>query len=109
MCWLKLREYHNAVSDADHTLCLMDFCGKHSPDDDWTHSHEQYRPFVLFQRTQAAALSALEQHGPEEAVQEIGVIRDGLGTIPSLGRILWVREFFVDLLFEGRERALLRL
>lgn len=73
MCWLKLREYHNAVSDADHTLCLMDFCSKHSPDDDWTHSHEKYRPFVMFHRVHATALAALEDDGAEVAVQEINL------------------------------------
>lgn len=59
ICWLKLQEYERAVQDADHTLGLMDFCGRHSPDQRWTLSHEQYRPFVLFHRTQAAALAQL--------------------------------------------------
>ena len=61
ICWLKLQEYDLAVLDADHTLGLMDFCQRHSPDEQWTVSHEQYRPFVMFHRTQAAALAALEQ------------------------------------------------
>jgi protein-arginine kinase activator protein McsA len=51
----------------------MDFCGKHSPDDDWTHSHEQYRPFVMFHRVHATALAALEDDGAEVAVQEINL------------------------------------
>jgi cysteinyl-tRNA synthetase len=59
------------VLDADHTLGLMDFCKKHSPDEQWTLSHEQYRPFVLFHRTQAAALAALSDKGAEAAVEEI--------------------------------------
>ena len=71
MCWLKLREYHKAVRDADHTIGLMDFCAKYSPDDDWTYSHEQYRPFVMFHRVHATALAALEDDGAERAVQEI--------------------------------------
>jgi hypothetical protein len=33
--------------------------------------HEQYRPFVLFHRTQAAALATLERGGPEPAIAEI--------------------------------------
>jgi hypothetical protein len=56
------------VDDADHTLGLMDFCRDHSPDDSWTVSHEQYRPYVLFQRTQADALAELEEKGPQPAV-----------------------------------------
>ena len=70
ICWLALREFDEAVDDADHTLGLMDFCRDHSPDEQWTLSHEQYRPFVLFHRAQAASPSALEGGGPEAAIEE---------------------------------------
>ncbi|AMV33041.1 hypothetical protein VN12_13030 [Pirellula sp. SH-Sr6A] len=69
--WLRLEHYHRAVEDADHTLALMDVCRDHSPEDEWTMSHEQYRPFVLFHRTQAAALAALDESTPDAAVAEI--------------------------------------
>ena len=75
ICWLSLREFHRAVRDADHTLAFMDFCRDHSPDEGWTQSHEQYRPFVLFHRVQAAALAALVDSGPEDAIHELN---DGL-------------------------------
>lgn len=71
ICWLRLQSYRRAVADADHTLALMDFCKKHSPDDQWTISHEQYRPFVLFHRTQASALAELEDKDAEAAVEAI--------------------------------------
>jgi len=71
ICWLRLQYYHRAVMDADHTLRLMDVSEKMSPDEEWTNSHEQYRPFVLFHRTQAEALAELEDNGAEEAVQAI--------------------------------------
>jgi hypothetical protein len=71
LCWLSLREYRRAARDADHSLSFMDFIREHSSDDEWTLSHEQYRPFVLFHRVQAAALAELEEHGPEEAIIEI--------------------------------------
>ncbi len=71
LCWLALREYDRAVRDADHSLRFMDFCTKHSPGDEWTWSHEQYRPFILFHRTQAAAMAALDEDGPEKAVGEL--------------------------------------
>ena len=71
ICWLALREFDRAVADADHSLQLMDFVAAHSSDDDWTDSHEQYRSFVLFHRTQAAALAQLERSGPESAIEEI--------------------------------------
>ncbi len=71
ICWLALRKFRLAVYDADHTLMLMDFCAAHSTDNEWVASHEQYRPFVIFQRAQAAALAELEEFGPESAVEEV--------------------------------------
>ena len=71
LCWLSLREYQRAAKDADHSLAFMDFVRNHSPDEEWTLSHEQYRPFVLFHRVQAGALAALDEDGPELAIAEI--------------------------------------
>jgi hypothetical protein len=71
ICWLRLQYYHRAVMDADHTLRLMDLSDQMSPDEEWAGTHEQYRPFVLFHRTQAEALGELEENTPEEAVQAI--------------------------------------
>ena len=71
LCWLSLREYRRAARDADHSLAFMDFVRAHSPDEEWTLSHEQYRPFVLFHRVQAGALAALQEGGPESAIGEI--------------------------------------
>lgn len=78
ICWLALRQFGHAVKDADHTLALMDFCLAHSPDEDWTLAHEQYRPFVMFHRIQAAALRDLERFNAEEAVQQINLGLDQL-------------------------------
>jgi hypothetical protein len=71
ICCLALREFDCAVADADHTLALMDFVIAHSPNEDWTASHQRYRPFVYFHRTQALALAVLERSGPEAAIEEI--------------------------------------
>lgn len=71
ICWLALRNYTRAVADAEHTLAFMDFVRDHSPDDEFTQAHEQYRGFVLFQRTQAAAALAVEKDDPEAAIDEI--------------------------------------
>ncbi len=71
VCWLTLRAFDRAVKDADHPLALMDFCLAHSSDEEWTISHEQYRPFVLFHRIQAAALDRLENQAPEAAIEEL--------------------------------------
>lgn len=75
VCWLTLREYDRAVADADHTLRFMDFVRDHSPNEEYTLAHEQYRGFVTFQRTQGAAALALEKNDPEGAIDEV---RQGL-------------------------------
>lgn len=71
ICWLTLKEYDRAMADADHTLALMDLVKRHSPNQDFTLAHEQYRPFVLFHRTQAAALASLEKNDAETAISAI--------------------------------------
>ena len=71
ICCLALRQFVRAVADADHTLALIDFVTAHSSDPQWTASHEQYRPFVLFHRIQAAAMLALQDSGPEAAIETI--------------------------------------
>lgn len=71
MCWLALRQYARAIRDADHTLGFMDFVKRHAPSDEYLDAHEQYRGFVLFQRTQAAAALKVENNAPEEAINEI--------------------------------------
>ncbi len=78
IAWLALRQFDNAVKDAEHTLSLMDFSTAHAPDEEWADQHEQYRPFVLFHRTQALALSRLERAEPAGAVE---AIRGGLKSI----------------------------
>jgi hypothetical protein len=75
LCWLALQEYGRAVDDADHTLAFMDFIREHGPNEEFVQAHEQYRGFVLFHRTQAAARLAVERENPESAVD---AIRDGL-------------------------------
>ena len=93
ICWLAMREFDYAVKDADHTLGLMDFCRSYSDDDNWTMTHEQYRPFVLFHRTQAESLKYLEGSEPESAVQ---TINDGLQRINSFFEEFEMGEQFTD-------------
>ncbi|HMO15328.1 MAG TPA: UvrB/UvrC motif-containing protein [Pirellulaceae bacterium] len=74
ICWLQLKEFRCVVADADHTLNLMDISKRYSPDEGWTMSHEQYRPFVLYHRTQAAALHLIDNdRDPEIAIEEINL------------------------------------
>jgi len=71
ICCLALRQFGWALADADYTLQLMDFVAAHAPNPEWSLSHEQYRPFVLFHRIQAAAMLAVEEHGAEAAIETI--------------------------------------
>lgn len=87
VCWLQLKKFNNAVADADHTLGLMDFCKRYSKDEEWTHNHEQYRPFVIYHRTQAAALSWLEGDNDIDTDKAIQEVNDGLERL---------RKLFVD-------------
>lgn len=84
ICWLHLHEFERAVEDADHTLQLMDLGKDYSPDEEWTISHEQYRPFVLYHRTQAAALALIEAGGDQYAEQAIEELNQGLEKIRQL-------------------------
>jgi hypothetical protein len=89
LCWLALGTYPKAIADAEHTLAFMDFVRDHSPSQEYTQAHEQYRGFVIFQRTQAAAALQVEQKNPEAAIDEI---RAGLEKL---------RDFFSS--FEAEE------
>ncbi len=93
ICWLALREFDRAVLDADHTLALMDFVKQRSPHEEWTLSHEQYRPFVLFHRTQAAALGQLRGDGGELAID---AINDGLERLKDFFANFEAEENFED-------------
>lgn len=84
VCWLQLKEFQKAVADADHTLRLMDFCKQHSDDEQWTISHEQYRPFVIYHRTQAAALGAVESDVEGNAELAIEEVNRGLERMKKL-------------------------
>ncbi len=90
MCWLALREFELAMRDADHNLAFMDFCKLHAPSREWVLSHEQFRPFVLFHRTQAHALAELSESGPEAAIE---AVNQGLAKL---------RSFFAE--YEAPER-----
>ena len=71
MAWLALHDFDRALSDSDHTLAFMDFLKDHSPNEEFTLAHEQYRGFVLFHRTQAEAAKHLEAEDPERAVEAL--------------------------------------
>lgn len=98
VAWLRLQRFELAVRDADHTLALMDFCREHSPCEEWSLQHEQHRGFVLFHRSQAAALNWVEQQKPERAIEELN---SGLDLIEeSFIDMGWEDQFESDELVE---------
>jgi hypothetical protein len=103
ICWLALRQYALAVVDADHTLRFMDFVRDHSPNEEYTQAHEQYRAFVLFHRTQAAAALAVEKDNPEGAIDEI---RAGLEQLRAFFAGLHVEEHMEE---DGMVRQLRKM
>ena len=108
ICWLQLGEYARAVEDADHTLALMDFVERHSPDEEWTFSHEKYRPLVLFHRTHAAARAVLDgPGGAEAAISEINAglqrIREFFDGDERFAEVEFEKLEFVEQLMELRE------
>jgi hypothetical protein len=71
VCWMALGEYARAVADADHTLAFMDFVRDHSPGEEFTRAHEQYRGFVIYQRTQAAVAARAEADDADGAIHAV--------------------------------------
>jgi hypothetical protein len=71
ICWMAVGNFAHAIADADHTLAFMDFVRDHSPNEEYTEAHEQYRGFVLFHRIEAAAALHVQQERPEVAIDEI--------------------------------------
>ena len=98
ICWLALKNFAKAVEDADHNLTLLDFISRCGPRD-WYLDHEQYRPFILFHRSQAAALAALETGGPEAAISELN---EGLERLKQFYLTHDVEEQFEDDEMVGR-------
>jgi hypothetical protein len=81
ICWLTLNEYGSAVSDAEHSLRLMDFSSANAADREWALMHEQYRPFVMFHEVQANALTKLQADEPAAAVAAIDGGLDSLAAV----------------------------
>lgn len=94
ICWIQLKQFAEAARDADHTLALMDASLRHSPNQEWTLSHEQHRPFVIFHRTQSLALQRVSEG--EDAEQAIVELNLGLKMIEDFYETYEIEEDFED-------------
>ena len=72
----------------------MDFCKEHSPDEQWTISHEQYRPFVLYHRTQAAALAHINGEEEEEEIENPDMAELAIEEVNE--GLIKLKELFVE-------------
>jgi hypothetical protein len=86
VAWLALRRYDKAIQDADHTLALMDFIQRHGNQEEFIASHEQLRGPVLFHRTQAATILALERRRYEDAID---ALREGIDRLTAHQSSWW--------------------
>ncbi len=86
VAWLALRRYDKAIQDADHTLALMDFIQRHGNEEEFIASHEQLRGPVLFHRTQAATILALERRHYEDAID---ALREGIDRLNAHQNSWW--------------------
>ncbi|NOY42603.1 MAG: DNA helicase UvrBC [Planctomycetes bacterium] len=103
ICWLTLKMYPEAVKDAQHTLKLMDFSSAYTPDPEWALLHEQYRPFVMFHKIQAAALTELEKTDPQAAA---GAIDKGLQELAEVFEKHNASEHYDDDVFVAKLREM---
>lgn len=71
ICCLALGEYDRAEADAQHNLRIMDLMKEHvAREEDWQ-ALEQWRAFVLCQRTQSRALRSFQNREFEKALRHI--------------------------------------
>ncbi len=84
--WLALRRYDMAIVNADHTLALLDFIKSHGREEDFIASHEQLRGPVIFHRTQALTILALENRRYEDAID---TLREGVESISAHQQGWW--------------------
>lgn len=71
ICFFALNEYIGAKKDAEHNLHLMDIIKNYCKDKEYIDSHEQYRPFVIMERTRAAGLECLKDQDYATAMEYI--------------------------------------
>lgn len=71
VAWMALNRYERVLTDAQHTLALMNFVRSHFTQPEYIDSHERFRPMVHFHQTQARTGLALEEQNPEKAIDAI--------------------------------------
>ncbi len=68
---MRLGDYPRVIRDTLRNLNVLDFVGRHAPNDEIIWSFEQYRPFVIMMNTRACASQSLEQRDYDQALAYI--------------------------------------
>jgi len=71
ICLFALKDYILAKKDAEHNLQIMDIIKKYCKDGDYIEAHEQFRPFVIMERTRAAVLECINSRNYADAMNYI--------------------------------------
>ncbi len=82
-CFFALGDYNYARRDAEHNLELMDIIKRHCEDEDYTESHERFRPFILMERARAIGLKSVDSGDYADAMKNVS---DAIGTIEEFYR-----------------------
>lgn len=102
ICFFALGDYRHAKSDAEHNLQLMDIIKEHCKDQNYTESHEQFRPFVVMERARAIALKNMASEDYADAMKHVN---DAMDTIE---RFYEERSASAEEIQNSRELATLR-
>ena len=102
ICFFALGDYEYARRDAEHNLKLMDIIKKHCKDENYTESHERFRPFVIMERARAIGL---ENMGSGNYADAIMYISDAIDTIEGFYR---ERGVSVEEIQKSRELIILK-
>ncbi len=81
ICFFALGDYEYARRDAEHNLKLMDIIEKHCKDQNYTESHERFRPFVIMERARAIGLESIGSGDYADAMKHVS---DAIDTIEKL-------------------------
>jgi len=72
ICFFALKDYILARRDAEHNIQLMDIISTYFGDKDYVQFHEQFRPFIIMEKTRAASLECLNNEDHAGAMMYIG-------------------------------------
>ena len=102
ICFFALGDYESARRDAEHNLKLMDIIKKHCRDQNYTESHEQFRPFVIMERARAIGLESIGSGNYADAMKHVS------NAIDTIEKLYEERGVSPEEMQKSRELTILR-